>query len=171
MPKQAKIEKVKELTAHLEDSDGAMLADFQGLNVKDATELRRGLKDVGVVFTVSKNTLTRRAATGAGLEGLLPLLEGPTAIAFFRAGAVEGAKGLLEMTRRFPALRVKGALIEGRIMGEEEAKALAFLDSREVSAARIAGMLQAPLRNTAYLLRAPLQRMAFALAERGRQAA
>ena len=118
-----------------------------------------------------KNTLTRLAAREAGLEGVLDLLEGPTAIAFIGDDAVRGAKAFLEASRRFPALVVKGAVIEGRVLAEERARALATIEPKEVSVARLAGLLQAPLARTMYVLRAPLQRIAYALAERGRQAA
>jgi large subunit ribosomal protein L10 len=171
MPKPQKQAKVKELTDLFRSSAGAMFADYRGLTVKDATELRRSLRESDTSLAVVKNTLTRLAAREAGLEAALGLLEGPTAIAFISGDAVRGAKAVLEATRRFPALAVKGALVEGRIFLAPEAQALATLESREVSLGKVAGMLQAPLARTTYLLRAPLQRIAYALAERGRQAA
>ena len=118
-----------------------------------------------------KNTLTQLAAREAGLEALTDLLEGPTAIAFMAGDAIRGAKAVLEATRRFPALVVKGAVIEGRVFGDEQARALATIEAKEVSVAKVAGLLQAPLDRTMYVLQAPLQRIAYALADRGRQAA
>jgi large subunit ribosomal protein L10 len=171
MPKQEKVDKVKELTERFRAASGAMFADFRGISVKDATELRRALRQADATFAVVKNTLTRIAAREAGLEEALGLLEGPTAIAFMGGDAVKGAKAVLEMGRRFPTLVVKGALIEGRVLGDEDARALATIDAKEVSLGKVAGMLQAPVARTMYLLRAPLQRIAYALAERGRQAA
>jgi large subunit ribosomal protein L10 len=171
MPSELKVRQVKELSRRFGSSRGAMFADFRGLTVKDATELRRSLRGVGASFAVVKNTLTRLAVREAGLEEALVLLEGPTAIAFIADDAVEGAKAVLDLAKRFPALVVKGALIDGRVLGEEDARSLATLDSREVSLGKVAGLLQAPLARMCYLLRAPMQRIAFALAERGRQAA
>ena len=170
MPKAEKIEKVKELTKRFKSGTGAVFADFRGLTVKDATELRRTLRGADGSLEVVKNTLSRIAAREAGLEDAVSLLEGPTAIAFFSGDAIAGAKSVLELSRRFPALAVKGALIEGRVLGEDAARSLATLESKDVSLGKVAGMLQAPLARMTYLLRAPLQRMAFALAERGRQA-
>jgi large subunit ribosomal protein L10 len=171
MPSEQKVQRVKELSRRFSTSRGAMFADFRGLTVKDATELRRSLRGAGASFAVVKNTLTRLAAREAGLEEALVLLEGPTAIAFIADDAVEGAKAVLDLAKRFPALVVKGALIDGRVLGQEDARSLATLDSREVSLGKVAGLLQAPLARMSYLLRAPVQRIAFALAERGRQAA
>jgi large subunit ribosomal protein L10 len=171
MPKPEKVEKVKELTKRFKAGTGAVFADFRGLTVKDATELRRTLRGADASLEVVKNTLSRIALREAGLEDAVGLLEGPTAIAFFSGDAISGAKSLLDLSKRFPALVVKGALIEGRVLGESAARGLATLDPKEVSVAKVAGMLQAPLARMTYLLRAPLQRIAFALAERGRQAA
>ena len=171
MPKPQKVEKVKELTRRFKESSGAMLADYRGLTVKDVTELRRSLRDADTSFAVVKNTLTRLAAKDAGLEEVIALLEGPTAVAFIGGDAIRGAKAVLEATKRYPAMVVKGAVIDGRVFGEEQARALATIEPKEVSLGKLAGLLQAPVARTAYLLQAPLQRMAFALAERGRQAA
>jgi large subunit ribosomal protein L10 len=171
MLKAEKIDKVKELTERFKSSSGAMFADFRGLTVKDATELRRALRAAQTSFAVVKNTLTRLAVKDAGLEDALRLLDGPTAVAFIGGDAVGGAKAVLDLAKRFPALVVKGALIDGNVLGEEDARALASLDTKEVSLAKLAGLLQAPLGRIAYVLRAPVQRMAYALGERGRQEA
>jgi large subunit ribosomal protein L10 len=169
MPKPEKVEKVKELAQRFEVSSGVMFAEFRGLTVKDATELRRALRVADTSMRVVKNTLARLAAQQAGVEGAAAILEGPTAVAFFRGDAVAGAKTLLDLTRRFPALVVKGAVLEGHVMDAEQARGLATLESKEISVAKLAGMLQAPVARISYLLRAPLQRIAYALAERGRQ--
>jgi large subunit ribosomal protein L10 len=171
MPKPEKQEKVKELTRRFKDSSGALFAEYRGLTVKDISELRRSLRDVDASFAIVKNTLTKLAVRDAGLEEVVDLLVGPTAVAFMGGDAVRGAKAVLEATRRFPALVVKGAVIEGRVLGDEQARALATIEPTEVSLAKVAGLLQAPIARTAYLLQAPIQRIAYALAERGRQAA
>jgi large subunit ribosomal protein L10 len=166
-----KVEKVKELAARFRSARGVVLTEFRGLTVKDATELRRTLRQAGGSLEVVKNTLARLAVGRAGLDGVARFLEGPTALAFLEGDPVAGAKALLEAARRFPAVTVKGAVIEGTVLDGEQARALATLDPKEVSVAKVAGALQAPVARLAYLLRAPLQRLAHALAERGRQAA
>ena len=170
MPRPEKVVKVERLAERFASASGAVFADFRGLTVKDATELRRTLRGSDTSFAVAKNTLTRIAARQAGLEDALPLLQGPTAVAFFNGDAVAGAKAVLDLSKRFPALVVKGALIEGKVLGEEGARALATLEPKEISFGKVAGMLQAPIARIAYLLQAPLQRISYALAQRGRQA-
>ncbi len=169
MPKTEKVEKVSELRRRFKDAEGAMFADFRGLTVKDATELRRALTGADASFIVAKNTLTRLAVRDAGLGEAESLLEGPTAIAFVKGDPLVGAKAIVDAARRFPALALKGAVLEGRVFGADDARALATMDAKEVSVAKVAGMLQAPLARISFLLQAPLQRVAYALAERGRQ--
>jgi large subunit ribosomal protein L10 len=171
MPNQEKIEKVHELANRFRQAGGAMFTEYRGLTVKDTIELRRALRVADGSFAIVKNTLTRLAVRDAGVdEAAIALLEGPTAVAFLGGDAIRGAKALLDLQRRFPALVVKGALVEGRVYGEQDARALATIESKETSLARVAGVLQAPLARIAYLLQAPLSRIAYALAERGRQA-
>ena len=168
MPKPQKVEKVNELTQRFKDAQGAMFADFRGLTVKDATELRRALQSAEASLVVAKNTLTRLAVREAGLGQAEFLLEGPTAVAFMSGDPIAGAMAIVEAGRRFPALVLKGAVLEGRVFGADDARALATLEAKEVSVAKVAGMLQSPLARISYLLQAPLQRVAYALAERGR---
>jgi large subunit ribosomal protein L10 len=170
MPKQEKVEKVSALAERFRAAEGAIFAEYRGLTVKDTMEVRRALREAGGSFAVVKNTLTKLAAREAGVDQAAEsLLEGPMAVAFLEGDAIAGAKALLDLTRRFPALVVKGALVEGRVFGEADARALATIESKETSMARVAGILQAPLARIAYLLQAPISRIAYALAERGRQ--
>jgi large subunit ribosomal protein L10 len=170
MPHAEKVQKVNALAARFRAAQGTMFSDFRGLTVKDAMELRAHLRQHGASFVIAKNTLTRLAAKEAGLDGVDPLLQGPTGIVFADGDPIEGAKAFMEVARRFPALQLKGAYLEGHLFDEEQAKGLASIEAREVSFAKIAGLLQAPLARIAFVLQAPLQRIAYALAERGRQA-
>jgi large subunit ribosomal protein L10 len=167
MPKPEKVEKVKELTNRFKSANGAIFADYRGLTVKDITELRRILGDSGTSLAVVKNTLTRLAVRSAGLDEAVELLEGPTAVAFMQGDALQVAKALLDVSRRYPALGVKGALIDGHVLGPEDARSLATVERREVSMAKLAGLLQAPVARIIYLLQAPLKRIAYALSVKG----
>ena len=169
MARPDKVEKVDELAKEFTSSSGAVLTDYRGLTVTDATELRRGLREHDTRFVVAKNTLTRLAAKKAGLDGLLPMLEGPTAVAFLRGDAVASAKALLDLTKKYPAVEVKGALVDGLVMDGEQARGLATLDAKEVSFGKVAGMLQAPLARMIYLLQAPISRIAYAVGEHAKQ--
>jgi large subunit ribosomal protein L10 len=163
MPKAQKIEAVERLKGEFRESQAALLTSFRGLKVAEMTELRRSLAASQTDFKVVKNTLAKIAAKDIGLEDLLPLLEGSTAIAFVKGDPVTAAKGLDEISRKYPALVLKGGLLTGRVLSAERAAALAHVAPREVLLAQIAGALQAPLAKLAALLQAPVRSLGYAL--------
>src|SRR5438067_5718818 len=163
MPKAQKVEAVEDLKVELRESQAALLTSFRGLKVAEMTELRRSLAASQTEFRVVKNTLAKIAARDIGLDELLPLLEGSTAIAFVKGDPVTAAKGLDEIARKYPALVLKGGLLTGRVLSAERAAALANLAPREVLLAQIAGAFQAPLAKLAALLQAPVRSLGYAL--------
>lgn len=148
MPNTEKREKVKALKERIEGSGGLLLAEYRGLSVHDATELRRSLAGEAR-FQITKNTLLKRAAGDAGIEGLDEYLVGPTAVAFVEGDVVAAAKKLVDAAKRFPALALKGGYMEGQVLGADEAKSLADLEPREVMLSRIAGMMKAEMSRAA----------------------
>jgi large subunit ribosomal protein L10 len=148
MPNAEKTEKVAALKERIEDSSALLLTEFRGLSVHDATELRRSLSDTAR-FSVVKNTLMQRASAEAGIDQLEALLEGPTAVAFVDGDVVTAAKRVVDAGKKYPALILKGAYVEGRVLNGAEAASLATLESREVMLSRIAGLLQAEMSRAA----------------------
>jgi large subunit ribosomal protein L10 len=154
MPNTTKVEKVRELSQRLTSADAAVFAGYRGLTVQDAGELRATLAEVETRFAVVKNTLARLALKEAGMDGLEPLVDGPTAIAFVSGDPVTAAKRLLDASRRFPVLELKGGYAEGRVLSAEQVRALATLESREAMLARLAGLAKAQMSRTAWLFQA-----------------
>jgi large subunit ribosomal protein L10 len=154
MPNAQKTAKVAELKARIEGSSALLLTEYRGLSVHDATELRRSLADTAR-FAIVKNTLMQRATADAGIDGsMVALLQGPTAVAFVDGDVVTAAKRVVDAGRRYPALVLKGAFLEGRVLNAAEASALATLESREVMLSRVAGMLKADLSRAAAVFQA-----------------
>jgi large subunit ribosomal protein L10 len=163
MPKPQKIAVVEELKAKLASSDAALLTEFRGLKVEEMKELRRLLSANGTEFKVVKNTLTRIAVREGNLEEMVPLLEGSTAIAFVQGDPVAAAKSLDEISKKYPALIIKGGLLAGKVLDAARAQALAKVKPREVLLSQLAGMLQSPMQKLAGLLAAPLRDLGYAL--------
>jgi len=153
MPSPEKVEQVARLKERISSSQALLLAEYRGLSVQDATELRRSLGQE-TRFSVVKNTLMRRAAGEAGVGELERLLEGPTAVAFVAGDPVAAAKRLVEAAKRFPALALKGAFMEGRVLGADDARGLADLESRDVMLSRLAGALKAEMSRAAGMFQA-----------------
>ena len=148
---------VAELTDHFRNSSATVLTEYRGLTVKQITELRRSLGKE-TKYSVSKNTLAKRAATDAGIEGLDQLFTGPTALAFVSGDPVEAAKGLRDFAKAHPLLVIKGGVFEGKAITAAEVSKIADLESRDVLLAKLAGAMKANLSKAAAVLQAPLSK-------------
>src|SRR3954469_12083126 len=146
---------VAELTEDFRNSAATVLTEYRGLTVKQLTELRRSLGKE-TKYSVSKNTLAKRAATDAGIEGLEELFTGPTALAFISGDPVEAAKGLRAFAKANPVLIIKGGVFEGRAITADDVNKIADLESREVLLAKLAGAMKGNLSKAAATFQAPL---------------
>jgi large subunit ribosomal protein L10 len=146
---------VAELTENFKSSSATVLTEYRGLTVSQMTELRRSLGSE-TKYSVSKNTLAKRAATDAGIDGLDNLFSGPTALAFVSGDPVEAAKGLRAFAKANPVLVIKGGVFEGRAISADEVNQIADLESREVVLSKLAGDFNGVLATAAGLFNAPL---------------
>jgi large subunit ribosomal protein L10 len=172
MANAEKVAAVAELTERFQTSSGAVLANYRGLTVAQLAELRRVLNE-HANFAVVKNTLTKIAATEAGVADQLgDLLTGPSAIAFVKGDVVEAAKGLREFAKANPALEIKGGIIDGKAMTPAEIDRLADLESRDVLLAMLAGAMKASMARAAATMAAlPTQMARLAAALEAKRAA
>ena len=153
MANAEKVQRVAALKERIEGSTALLLAEYRGLSVHDATELRRSLSDTAR-FAVVKNTLMQRAAGDAGVDELASLLTGPTAVAFVQGDVVAAAKKVAEAAKKFPALVLKGAYLDGKVLDAKAAQALATLESRDVMLSKVAGMLKSEMSRAASMFQA-----------------
>jgi large subunit ribosomal protein L10 len=163
MARPEKVAVVEEIREKFAGSDAAVLAEYRGLKVGELAELRASLRPADTEFKIFKNTLARRAAEEAGLTDLVPMLLGPTAIAFVRGDAVIAAKALRDFSRSHDALVVKGGLLGDRTLVAGEVTALADVPPRDVLLAKLAGGFQAPLVKAAGLFQAFTRNFAYGL--------
>lgn len=145
---------VGEISDKLKNSVSTIVVDYRGLDVSEVTELRKQLREAGIEFKVYKNTMVRRAAEEAGLEGLNEFLTGPNAIAFSSEEVVAPAKILNSFAKEHEALEIKTGVIEGTITSVEDVKAIAELPNREGLLSMLLSVLQAPMRNFAMATKA-----------------
>jgi large subunit ribosomal protein L10 len=163
MARPEKTAVVDEIRTKLTESDAAVLTEYRGLTVTELAELRGTLRPAGTEYKVFKNTLARRAVEAAGLNELLPMLSGPTAIAFVRGDAVVAAKALRDFGKANPALVIKGGLLGPRVLTSGEVESLAEIEPRDVLLARLAGGFQAPLVKAAGLFQAFTRNFAYGI--------
>jgi large subunit ribosomal protein L10 len=140
---------VEELTGKFRDSSGAVLTEYRGLTVAQLKELRGSLAG-NATFSVVKNTLTKIAATEAGVgDELTPMLSGPSAIAFVSGDVAQAAKGLLDFAKANPLLVIKGGVLDGKALTAADVSKLADLEPRDVLLAKLAGAMKASMSNAA----------------------
>lgn len=157
--RQDKVAAVGELTNHFRTASATLLTEYRGLSVGQLKQLRRSLGS-NASYLVTKNTLAKRAATQAGIDGLESLFVGPTALAFVSGDPVEVAKNLRDFGRANPALIIKGGVFEGKAISADEVRKIADLESREVLLSKIAGAMKGNLSKAAGLFQAPLTKTA-----------
>ena len=160
MARPDKAAAVAEIADRFRDSNAAVLTEYRGLTVAQLTELRTNIK-AHATYAVVKNTLTAIAAREAGMTAIdAKSLAGPTAVAFVTGDPVETAKALRDFAKTYPALVIKGGVLDGKALSPAEVTQLADLESRDVLLAKLAGAMKASLNNAAYLFAAPLSQAA-----------
>ncbi len=170
MPSRDEKQKMlNEVREKLKDSNIAIMADYRGLDVASISSLRRKLREIDAELKVAKNTLTRLAAQEIGLQDLGSILEGPTAIAFGKGDPVKPAKLLIEMTREYKQLVIKGGVLEGKVIQDRQVRQLSELPSREVLLGRVVGGMQAPVYGLVSVLSGSLRNLVYVIKEIRRQ--
>ena len=149
-----KAQEVEVVTAKLKEAASVVVVDYRGLTVEQVTDLRKQLRDANIEMKVIKNGILRRAAEAAGLEGMEDIFVGPTAVAFSNEDVVAPAKIMNDFAKTADKLEIKGGIIEGNVSSVEEIVALAKLPSREGLLSMLLSVLQAPVRNVAYAVKA-----------------
>ena len=136
-----KEEVVKALAESLKEAKLVLLTDYRGINVTDVTDLRKTLRQTNSDYKVIKNNITRRALKEAGFDGLEEALIGPTAVILGKVDYLESAKAIYEFTKKNDFYKIKGGIVEGKVMTAEEIITLAKLPSREQLLSMLAGAL------------------------------
>ena len=143
---------VQEISEHIKDAQSVVLVDYRGLTVAEDTQLRKQLRDAGVIYKVYKNTMLNFAFKGTDFESLAPVLEGPSAIAVSASDATAPARVLAKFAKTAPALEIKAGVIEGTFYDAEGMKSIAAVPSREELLSKFLGSIQSPITNFARVL-------------------
>ena len=143
---------VAEISELLNGAASVVAVDYRGLTVAQDTELRKQLRDAGVVYKVYKNTMIKRAAEGTDYAALDPNLEGPTAIAVSKDDATAPARLLAEFAKKADKLEMKDGIVEGTYYDAKGIQVIATIPSREVLLGRLLGSMQSPIANFARVL-------------------
>lgn len=138
---EQKKSEVEALAEKVKSAKLVLLTDYRGITVSDVTDLRTSLRKTNSEYKVIKNNITRRALEACGIEGLEEQLVGPTAVILSNEDYLEPSKAVYEYTKKNEAYKIKGGIIDGKVMTAEEIITLAKLPSRETLISMLAGAL------------------------------
>ena len=136
-----KKEEVSKLAERIKNAKVVLLTDYRGINVSDVTSLRSKLRASNVEYSVIKNNITRRALQECKIEGLEDVLVGPTAVVIGNEDYLEACKTIYGFAKDNDFYKIKGGIIDGKVVSVEEIITLAKLPSRETLIAKLAGAL------------------------------
>lgn len=174
MPSEKVLEQKKQIVAELADriqgSVAGIIVDYKGISVEDDTKLRKELREADVKYTVVKNTLIKRAAEQAGLEGLDDVLNGTSAIATSENDYVAAARILQKFADSHKSFTVKTGYLDNKVISLEMVQNLAKLPSREVLLANVLGAFNAPIASFARAVQAIVDKSGEAPAEEAAEA-
>lgn len=162
---------IEDYVENLQKSQASIITDYRGLTVSGITRLRRELREMGCRYTVTKNTLLRRALDQAEISLPKEYLQGPTAIAFCLEDPVAPAKVLNRLAETSDVLSIRGGYMDARTLDSKAISALASLPPKEVLLAQLLGAVQGPAATLVGLLNAPLRDLIGILQARSEQQA
>lgn len=149
---QEKQAQVSELASKMKEAKLILLAEYRGINVADVTEMRSKLRKVNAQYSVIKNNITRRALAECKIEGLEEQLVGPVAVVMSNEDYLEPSKIIYEFSKENDFYKIKGGVIDGKVLSAEEIITLAKLPSRQTLIAQLAGALLGNISKLAVVL-------------------
>ena len=143
---------VEEISANIADAQGVVLVNYSGLTVAQDTQLRKELREAGVVYKVYKNTMMNFAFQGTACEELCKHLDGTNALAISKEDATAPARILAKFAKTAPQLELVAGVVEGGYYDQAGIKALSEVPSREELLGKLLGSIQSPIANFARVI-------------------
>lgn len=143
---------IAEIASNIQDAQSVVLVHYSGITVETDTELRKELREAGVIYKVYKNTMLNFAFKGTDCEALSKHLDGPNAIAISKDDATAPARIISKYNKKAPTLKMLAGVVEGNYYDEKGVAALAAVPSREELLGKLLGSIQSPIANLARVL-------------------
>ena len=159
MNKEQKQIYIKEMTSQFENSEAVLVTHYQGLTVKQLDELRKRMREHGIIFKITKNRITKLALEKSKCKELSNLFTGPTAVAFSE-DAITSAKILTKFAKKNSNLKIIGGIMEEDPLSVEDVEKIATLPTLDEARAKIVGILSAPAQKFLSILLAPGSKIA-----------
>ena len=159
MSKENKKNYIQEMKKVFSSSEAVMIAQYQGLNVKELDSLRKELREKKILFKITKNRITRLALKDSPCKDLEKYFTGPTAAAM-SSDPITSAKILTKFAKAHNKLKIVAGFMDGKVLDQKEVAIIATLPSLEEARAKIVGILATPAQKLVSILLAPGSKIA-----------
>ncbi|MBO4862737.1 MAG: 50S ribosomal protein L10 [Eubacterium sp.] len=143
---------IQEIKENLDGAKSVVLVDYLGLTVEQDTNLRRAIREAGVIYKVYKNTMVNLAIEGTEFADLAKDLEGPTAVAISKEDATAPARVIAKFAKTANKLELKSGIVDGTYYDAEGIKVIATIPSKEELLSKFLGSIQSPITNFARVI-------------------
>lgn len=161
--KTEKVDVVEELKKKFNDAQAVVFVDYRGLTVAEITDLRNRLRAEKVDMQVAKNRLAKIALNELGITGHDQYLKGPTGFIFGLQDPVPPAKILLKYVGENEKLKIKGGILDKKVIAAQTVSALSKLSSKPEMISRMLGSLNSPITKFAFGLKASMSKVVYAV--------
>ena len=168
MNKEQKQIYIKEMTSQFENSEAVLVTHYQGLTVKQLDELRKRMREHGIIFKITKNRIRKLALEKSKCKEVSNLFTGPTAVAFSE-DAITSAKILTKFSKENENLKILGGIMGTDILDVDGVKNVATLPTLDEARAKIVGILRSPAQKIASILLAPASKIAILALEKSKK--
>ncbi len=158
---------VKKLNEELKNSSSVVVANYSGLTVAEADELRKGMRDSGSKFKVTKNRLTKLALQDTQFKDISDMFAGPTAIAY-SDNPIAPAKVAVSFEKKFENFQIIGGGYEGEKIDKEKINFLASLPTLDELRGKIIGLIMAPAQKITTIFNEPGSKLSRLLNQKGK---
>ena len=155
MKKSEKTALVEDLSSSFGRASIALVSEYRGMTAAESTEMRKRLRAVRGEMRIAKNTLVRHAIKGTKFEALDSNLGGQISLILSYEDPVVLAKTFTSFGPLGEKLKLRGAVLDGKVLTAPEVEALSKLPSREVIFSQLLGLLNAPATQLVRLLNEP----------------
>ena len=159
MNKEKKQNYINEMITQFDKSEAVIVTHYQGLTVKQLDELRKKMREHGIIFKITKNKITKLALEKTRCKELTDLFNGPTAVSLSK-DAITSAKILTNFSKDHKNLKILGGIMGDDILDVAGVNNVASLPTLEEARVKIVAILRSPAQKIASILLAPATKIA-----------
>ena len=167
MNKDQKKQYINDMTTQLDKSEAVIVTHYQGLTVSQLDDLRKRMREHGIIFKITKNRITKLALEKTKCKDISKLFTGPTAVAMSE-DAITSAKILTKFSKENSNLKILGGIMGSDILDVAAVQNVATLPTLDEARAQIIGILRSPAQKIASILLAPASKIAILALEKSK---